>query len=632
MANRFILGLAIVFSAENYVLKLSFMRRTYNVIIERLRRLAYVEKWLILGVAIGIVSSSTTLLFYLLLMFVAGIGAWILGVVDNPLNWGLPDFSLAAQESGNKFLIPLLVVLGALLSSIIVYRFEPLAEGPGVSTTIKAYHRGAVLRKRLPLIKALASALLIGFGGSGGVQGPSIQIGAGVGSIIARFLRLGFEDRRLAIVAGMAGALSAIFRSPIGAALFAVEVLYRKDIESEALVPSVISSVTSYTFALYVVGFKGLFPPIPVNVELLFTYQGLITYLLLGLFSAFTAYLYIKFYGFVKKLFLRLKVGEIKILKPVIGAFILGLLGLLVPIVMGSGNIFISKFIAQSIEGKAYLSVLGLGFTTSLLVLIVLKILGTSFSIGSGGSGGLFAPSIFIGALLGYLVGIYFYPFTGIEPYVYAYIGMASLFGAATKTPLSTSIMIAEMSNSYVLAIPALLSSIIASELIGNETLYDAQPIRRISPRLASIRFLLDIVSRHRDAANINVESLVNTEYEAVKLSDTLSRVLELMVKGKQRVIPVVDDSNRVIGVIDSSSLRRALEVSNLKLSLRQVKVKLSVPPIVRVDENLQNVVDKMLKHGVDYAIVVDKEDRYVGVILAEEIVTSLAYYVAGLE
>ncbi len=614
---------------ENNVLKLRLAGRVYTVIIERLRRLTYVEKWLILGVAIGIVSSSTTLLFYLLLMLIAGAGAWILGVVDNPLEWGLPDLSLAALASSNRFLIPVLVVLGALLSSMVVYKFEPLTEGPGVNATIRAYHKGAVFRRRLPLVKALASALLIGFGGSGGVQGPSIQIGAGVGSTIAKFLRLGFEDRRLAIVAGMAGALSAIFRSPIGAALFAVEVLYRKDIESEALVPSVISSITSYTFALYVVGFKGLFPPIPVNVELLFTYHGLITYMLLGLFSALTAYLYIRFYKLIKALFSRLKVSR-KVLKPIIGALVLGLIGFFTPIVMGSGNIFISRFIAQSIEGSVNLSILGLGFNASLLVLIILKIIGTSFSIGSGGSGGLFAPSIFVGALLGYLAGIYFYPFTGIEPYVYAYIGMASLFGAATKTPLSTSIMIAEMSNNYVLAIPALLASIIASELIGNETLYSAQPVRRISPRLTSIRVLLDIVSKHRDVASISVESLVNTEYETVKPNDTLSRVLEVLVRGKQRIVPVIDDSGRITGVIDTSSLRRALEQGNLQLPVGLIE--LSIPPIARINEDLQSVVDKMAKHNVDYVIVVDDEGRYIGVVLAEEIVASLAYYVAGLE
>ncbi len=611
-------------------MKLDSIRKIYTVIIERLRRLTYVEKWLVLGVVIGIISSSTTLLFYLLLMLVAGVGAWILGVVDNPLKWGLPDLSLAALASSNRFLIPVLVVLGALLSSIVVYRFEPLTEGPGVNATIGAYHKGAVFRKRLPLVKAIASALLIGFGGSGGVQGPSIQIGAGVGSIIARFLRLGFEDRRLAIVAGMAGALSAIFRSPIGAALFAVEVLYRKDIESEALVPSVISSITSYTFALYAVGFKGLFPPIPVSIELLFTYQGLVTYILLGLLSALTAYLYIRFYKFVKALFSRLEVGGVKILKPVIGALVLGLIGFFAPIVMGSGNIFISRFIAQSLEGDVNVNVLGLGLNASLLVLIILKIIGTSFSIGSGGSGGLFAPSIFVGALLGYLAGMYFHLFTGIEPYVYAYIGMASLFGAATKTPLSTSIMIAEMSNNYVLAIPALLASIIASELIGNETLYGAQLVRRISPRLTSIRVLLDIVSRHKDAADVSVEGLVNTEYEAVKPDDTLSRVLEVLVKGKQRIVPVIDDSNRIIGVIDSSSLRRALEEGNLQLPVRLVE--LSTPPIVRVDESLRSVVDKMTKYNIDYVVVVDNEGKYVGVVLAEEVVASLAYYVAGLE
>lgn len=454
----------------------------HNVIGKRIRGLAYVEKWLVLGIIVGIASSCIALLFYFLLMFFTGIAAWILGVTDNPLIWGIIDLSLAAITSNNRILLVFIISLGALISGFIVYRFEPIAEGPGANAAIRAYHHGAIFSKRLPLVKAVASAILIGFGGSGGVQGPSIQIGAGIGSIIARIFRLGFEDRRLAIIAGMAGSLSAIFRSPIGSALFAVEVLYKRDIESEALVPAVISSITSYTFSTYIIGMEGIFPQIPVDVGRLFTYQALATYILLGFISAATALFYIKFYEIICSFFTRIKLGEYIWIKPAIGGLILGLLGFTVPAIIGTGNFFIAKFIENSVKGELELSMLGLSLEASLLLLILLKIVGTSFSIGSGGSGGLFAPSVFIGSLLGYLIGLTVAsPLSRLPPYVYAYIGMASLFGAATKTPLATSIMVAEMSGSYILAIPALVSSIIASELSGNESLYKAQLVRRVA-------------------------------------------------------------------------------------------------------------------------------------------------------
>ncbi len=602
----------------------------YDVIGKRIRGLAYVEKWLVLGIIIGIISSCIALFFYFLLVFFAGIAAWILGVIDNPIIWGIADLSLAAITSNNRILLVFIIGLGALISGFIVYRFEPVAEGPGANATIRAYHRGAIFSKRLPLVKAIASAILIGFGGSGGVQGPSIQIGAGVGSIIARAFRLGFEDRRLAIIAGMAGSLSAIFRSPIGSALFAVEVLYRRDIESEALVPAVISSITSYTFSTYIIGIRGIFPQIPVDVGKLFTYQALATYILLGFISAATALFYIKFYEIIHSFFARIRLGEYTWTKPAIGGLILGLLGFTVPVVIGTGNLFIAKFIESSVKGELELSMLGLSLEATLLLLILLKVIGTSFSIGSGGSGGLFAPSIFIGSLLGYLVGLVVAsPLSRLPPYVYAYIGMASLFGAATKTPLATSIMVAEMSGSYILAIPALVSSIIASELSGNESLYKAQLIRRVQPRLASLRTLLEVVSAHRDAADIKVENVVNTSYEAVKVNEPCSRALEILMKGKQRIIPVVDEEDHVIGVIDQDSLKIVLEQGDLNIPVSLIK--LSRTPIVKLEDNLRKVVDEMIKLGVDYIIVVDEEDKYAGVILAEDIVAAISYYIVGL-
>lgn len=597
---------------------------------ECVRRLAYAEKWLILGVVIGISSSCLALFFYFLLIFFAGIAAWILGVVDNPLSWNVSDFSLAALSSGDRWFIVLIVGLGALVSGFLVYRFEPLAEGPGANAAIRAYHRGAVFRTRLPLVKAMASALLIGFGGSGGVQGPSIQIGAGTGSAISRLLRLSFEDRRLAIVAGMAGSLAAIFRSPIGSALFAVEVLYKRDIESEALVPAVISSITSYTFSAYIVGIKGLFPTIPVDANILFTYQSLLTYMLLGFISAGIALFYIKVYEGIRRLFARIHVGRYRWVKPAIGGVVTGLIGFMAPMILGTGSLFIAKFLDGSINGRINLNVLGLGLEASLLLLVLLKIIGTSFSIGSGGSGGLFAPSIFVGALLGYLFGhIFATPLSGIPPYVYAYMGMASLFGAATKTPLATSIMVAEMSGSYILAIPALASSIVASELIGEHSLYHAQLTRRVQPKLTSLRVLLDVVTAHRDVAELKVEDIVDTEYEAVKINEPCSKAIEVFVKGKQRFIPVVDEGEQVIGVIDPGVLRRVMEQGDLSMPVSLLK--LNIAPTVGLSDSLHHVIEEMIRFGVDYAIAVDDAGKYVGVVLAEDIAVAIAYYVAGL-
>lgn len=445
-----------------------------------IQNLNYLEKWIVLGPVIGVISSLIALLFLQLLTLTIGIAAWILGVVENPVDCNTTDFAIIAINARNRVLLPLLIVFGALISAAIVSLFEPDAEGPGVDAAIKAYHRGATTRLRLPLVKALASSLFLGFGGSGGVQGPGLQIGAGIGTIIARLLNLDTEDRRIAMIAGMAGLLSAIFRAPIGAALFAVEVLYRRDIETGALAPALIASMVSFAIAANIVGYQGVFPPIEVSVHDIYAPSSMAVYAVLCMVSSAVAWIYIKLFHSVKKVFRHLdkKWCSRLSLKPVIGAFIVAILGLFFPATLGSGVIYAIQLVVNSSENYETLDI---ELTQLLITLVMLKIVVTVFSVGSGGSGGLFAPSIFIGSLLGLVIGVTIGQYTSLPPSAFAYITMACFFGAATRTPIASSFMMAEMSKCYPLLIPALFTSLIASEILRNNSLYEAQPLRRVA-------------------------------------------------------------------------------------------------------------------------------------------------------
>ncbi len=605
--------------------------------MDRLRRvqrkvqgLAYLEKWLVLGIIIGLIASVTAIAFITLLTMFMGFSAWILGVVDSPLEWGLGDFSLIALATENRLAIPLLVVIGALISGLIVYRFEPTAEGAGTNAAIRAYHRGAFMRFRVPIIKAIASALFLGFGGSGGVQGPGMQIGAGIGSSIARILKLNVEDRRLAIVAGMAATLSAIFRSPIGSALFAVEVLYRRDIETEALAPAIIASAISFVVSVYVLGYRGFFPQISVSISDVFQPLSLAMIFLLGFLSAAFARLYILIFTEVRRLFGSLEARlspRYRWVKPVVGACIVGCIGLFIPVALGGGSIYAAKVIEKSIHGEVEtIDILGLGLFASLTILLLFKVIATAFSVGSGGSGGLFAPSIFIGTLLGYLYGEAIASrITSLPPYVYAYIGMASFFGAATKTPIASSFMIAEMSGSYPLLIPALITSLIANELLRGRTLYEAQITRRVKPELIALSTLLEIVRTYAEARDLRVYHIVNEEYVPVTLDNPVSKAIEVMTRYRQKVIPVTDKDGAVRGAIDSATLRKALEEG---LNVPLAFLELANPPLVRMDEPLSTAIEKMIHRGFDYAIAIDENGRYAGVLLAEDIAITLAHFI----
>ncbi len=591
----------------------------------RIRRLGFIEKRLVMGLIAGVVSSLTIILFYWLVVAVVKLASMVLDGDSVTTS----DLSIIAVGARIPYLLLLVVPLGALLSGLLVYKLEPLAKGPGANITIKLYHYGLEMRKRTPLIKALASALLVGCGGSGGLQGPSLQIGAGVGSNISRFMGLNLIEHRIMVIAGMAGALSAIFRSPLGAALFAVEVLYRRDLEADALVSALVSSITSYSIAVHIMGYEWLLPPAHVPIPSLFGFTSILTYVLLGVSAAGFTLIYIRAYHGTRRLFEKLERKHRKPwLNPLIGSIPVAVLGLTAPYIVGSGSTTISIILQDASKGVLDLRVLGLGVELSLITLILFKIIATSFSIGSGGSGGLFAPSIFIGGLFGLLYGILIgTPFTGLPPHIYAYIGMASLFGAATNTPLATAFMVAEMGDNYTLIIPAIIGSLIANELIRYDTLYPAQILRRSHPHIANLETILETVQSRPELRRLRVKDFENPEYQSITLEHTLKEAVEVMREYRQRFIPVTDSEGKIIGVVDAETIRYAYKkkLGNAKLSMIQLKKDIV---LLKPEEGLVKAIEEMIHNAKDYAIIVDENKHYRGVLLIEDLSTIISQYI----
>ncbi|GBF09788.1 truncated ClcA homolog, partial [Aeropyrum pernix] len=363
-----------------------------------LARAAYAEKWVVLGVAIGVASAAAALAFYWLLGVVAGLTAYLLTGQASGDDLGL----VLSKAGGAGLLTPLAIVGGALASSLIVYRFSPEAEGHGTDAAIKAFHRRAAqIPFRTGVVKAVASSILVGTGGSGGVQGSGVQIGASIGSTIARLLRLRIEDRRVATVAGMSGALSALFHSPLGSAFFAAEVLYKRDLEVQALVPAFVSSITAYTLAT-VAGYEPPLPRLVVDGSDLYSPQSIASYILLGAFLAPFGYLYARLLRESETGFRRLEsLGLPRTLRPVLGAAGLSLLVYAAPFVAGSGMGVLAAVLSGEPVSWIPVGEAGLWAFIVLAAAGLLKIAATSLSIGSGGSGGVFAPGLLGGALLG---------------------------------------------------------------------------------------------------------------------------------------------------------------------------------------------------------------------------------------
>lgn len=410
----------------------------------------YAHPWrmIALSLVLGVVGGLGALLF-LKMLDVAQ--AWFLGAIAglHPLTVDAASrLSSLPDVTHWNWWIPLSTTLGGLIAGVLVYTFAPEAEGHGTDAAVKSFHQlDGFIRGRVIIVKSIASAITIGSGGSAGREGPTAQIAAGVGSVLGRLLRLDPDEKRLLLLTGMAAGLSAIFKSPLGTAIFAVEVLYSgMHFEGRSLPYTLTSAAVAYAVICLFTGWGTLFTvPTSVVFEKPWT---LVLYALLGILGGVLAALLPGvFYG-VRDLFRRMRIPNH--IKPAIGGLIVGLIGLFLPQVLEGGY----GIIQLAIQGSAGTGVL------LLLLFSVFKLLTLSLTVGSGGSGGVFAPSLFVGALLGAAfaaalqkLGMADVPAAGL-----ALIGMATVFGAGARVPVATIVMVAEMTGGYTLMAPAMIA------------------------------------------------------------------------------------------------------------------------------------------------------------------------------
>ena len=441
----------------------------------------------IVGLAAGLVGAAFFAgLEYLQRILLEDLGGY------NPLRAAGENFLAPRTEPSvfRPWLLVLLPAVGALACGIIT-QLAPEARGGGGDAMIDAFHHhGGNIRRRVIWVKALASLFTLGSGGSGGREGPTMQIGAALGSRAGWILGVSPAERRILMVAGVAAGISAVFRTPLGAALLAVEVLYRDDFESEALIPAVLASVVAYSVVISIFGESTLFwqpsrfPFVPAHLWL---------YGVMALLVALLANLFISSLRAVQSVSGRLAVPEWA--KPAIGGLALGVFA--VPLVIlvgwrvgesGQGLGLLGGgygAVQVAISGAAWLPG-GWSGVALLAGLCIAKIFASSLTIGSGGSAGDFAPSLVIGGLFGGAFGRAVQMLSDdprINPAAFALIAMGTFYGGLAHAPLSSLIIVCELAGSYDLLVPLMLAEGIAFIALRKRSLYRAQlPNRRQSP------------------------------------------------------------------------------------------------------------------------------------------------------
>lgn len=524
----------------------------------------------------------------------------------------------------HRWLIPVVTTLGGLLTGLLVFTLAPEAEGHGTDAAIQSFHeKGGRIRTRIPLVKMVASAITIGSGGSAGREGPTAQISAGFGSLLGDLLHLDDHDRRIAVAAGIGSGIGAIFKAPFGGALLSAEILYKRDFESDALFPSFVASAIGFTIYGVWAGWTPVFGP---GAHFQFTHPAsLIGYLILGVCAGLVGLLYPKTLYGVRDLFHKIPVPNH--IKPAIGGLLVGLIGMVLPQTLGMGYGYVQFGINNDyVHLAAWL----------MFALVFVKIIATSLTIGSGGSGGVFGPGMVIGGLLG---GALWAGLDAVAPGLVAgtnagafvVVGMGAFFGGIAKAPLAVILMVAEMTGEYSLIAPAMLATMVAYLVTGDTSIYENQVPTRLDSPAHKNDYALPLLQSMtvRDAMVEGVDGAVGTATPETPLDDLMRLIRERHVAS----IPIVEQG-RLVGLVTAADAARIPPQDVAEARARQVmsRAVISATP----DESLYTAWLRMSRSALRQLAVVDATDRtrLVGMVTADTIGALLrpAGSVAGLQ
>jgi CIC family chloride channel protein len=548
----------------------------------------------------------------------AGLGAVVTNYLIQGVSWvGYTWFPQVTAGWGKAYVV-IIPAIGGLLVGPMVYFYAREAKGHGVPEVMEAVAiRGGRIRPRVAIVKSVASALTIGSGGSVGREGPIVQIGSSLGSSLGQLLRLS-EDRVRALVAcGAAGGISAAFNAPIAGVIFALEIILG-EFTIQGFSTVVISSVAASVVGRVVFGDYPAFTiPTEYGVASLWEY---LLYPLLGVLAALVGVLYVRTIYWAEDLFDDWKKVP-EWVKPAIGGILLGGVALAYPHLTGITWDRVPQIynVGYGIIESALSNQLVLGTAVALMLL---KLIATSLTIGSGGSGGIFAPSLFIGAMLGAAFELALksiFPNIIAPEGAYALLGMAALFAAAAHAPITSILILFELTGDYRLILPLMLTVVVATLLsrflMHGESIYTLKLTRR------GIR-----LKRGHDVdlmEAVLVRDVMQSRHTTVNYHVHVSNLAELFLQTNQHAFVVLDDNGKLFGMVSLDDYRRVSQrdIPLDELTVRDIATKALVTAFP--DETLRVVLQRMAPRDLSRIPVVSREDQHqlLGVIRRNDIV-----------
>lgn len=553
-------------------------------------------------------------LLCILVGIIAGLGAvgfkYLIEFFHNLLFEGTLSFASSRVRGPSPWgaLVIIIPAIGITVANLITTKWAPEAKGHGVPEVMVAVSENkGKIRPVVALIKAVASAITIGSGGSVGKEGPIVQIGASFGSTLGQVARLSSRETIILVGAGVAGGISATFNAPIGGIMFALELIL-PEYSIMTIMPLVVASIIATAVAAF---FTGTHPAFIIPEYTMVSAYELIFYVALGLAAGAVSVLFIKLVYGMEDLFDSIRIPSV--VKSVAGGLVVGLLGYLCMQLFGSYHVFGVgyDFIDAMLENR-------ITFLWAAILLLVLKLLANTITLAAGGSGGIFAPSLFLGAALGGAIGIMvnlLFPETTGPISAYAIVGMAAIVSGVTGGVLTAIIMVFEMTRDYAIMLPLMLSAVLSyftAKILYRETMYT----EKLTRRGISIQF----DKRIPTLKTLSVGEIMKREIISCTTAQTVARAVQTMHDHKIGLLPVIDDGT-VIGTIGYAEIHETKPEEHEPIMRLVRHNPITIPKNANLYEALQ--VMRSLESNI---LIVTEEDKAVGFVTANRI---LRHYLA---
>lgn len=527
------------------------------------------------------------------------------------LFWRAPDIlsSVSAQPWYMTVLIP---AAGGLIIGPIIYYGAREAKGHGVPEIMESLIlRAGKIRNRVALIKALASSICIGSGGSTGREGPIVQISASLASSVGQLFRIRVRGMRTLVAAGAGAGIGATFNAPIAGALFAVEVILG-EFGVFSFSPIIIASVIATWTSRLIIGDFSAFTVPKYSLVSAWEFGP---YIILGIVSGGVAILFIKTLYFLEDRFDRSRIHSL--VKPAVGGLLVGAIGVAFPHIFG---------VSYEAMDAGLTNQLGLWLA---FILVFAKILGTSLTLGSGGSGGIFAPSLFLGVMTGNFIGAIFHNFAPSSissPGAFSLVGMGAVVAAATHAPITAIIIIFELTNDYKIILPLMLSCIVASLVTAGfheESIYTLKLKRR------------GILFREGREVNIlrsfPVKDLISHDFQVFLNTEHVGSIVDKAIGGKHHAFQIVGADNKYVGCFSLNQLKSSVLQKDLLDSLI-IAEDLAVPGIqIELEDNLERAMEIFGQKDVAEIAVVENK-KLVGVIKRKDAIEAYNHEIVKRE